>query len=301
MRLVRFENTHSEYAISGRPKIGSVASDPTGISWGVETAAGVVDLGRGQEPIAPDIVAAIKDWDNLRAQVEQAIESRKVVEGNIRLLCPLPEGGKLLCIGLNYRDHAIESGMEIPSEPVVFNKLAGTLCGPDDIVPLPAVSQKVDYEAELVLVIGRRAWNVTESEAANYIFGYTCGHDVSARDWQIGRPGGQWLLGKSFPRFAPIGPYVVPQAYIEDVCNLAVTMRINGQTMQQSTTRQLIFTPSQLVAHLSQCCVLEPGDIIFTGTPPGVGAARKPPRFLQSGDVCEVEVEGLGVLRNRFE
>lgn len=217
---------------------------------------------------------------------------------DLQLLSPVPESGKVICIGLNYRDHAIETGAEIPEEPVVFSKLQGTLCGPDTPIPLPRVSQQVDYEAELVMVIGKRAWQVSEQEADAYIFGYMCGHDVSARDWQKGRPGGQWLLGKSFPNFAPVGPYLVPKECIENPCNLQVCMRINGETLQNSNTDQLIFNPWQLIAHLSQCCVLNPGDIIFTGTPPGVGAARTPPRFLQAGDVCEVEIEGLGILRN---
>lgn len=287
LRLVRFEITSPA---------GTSAT-----SWGVWTEHGVVDLGSGPQALAPNILEALQNWEQIRGQVAQAVQSRPLVEQPTRLLCPVPEGGKLLCIGLNYRDHALESGMDIPSEPVVFCKLPGTLCGPDDCVPLPACSSKVDYEAELVLVIGRRAWQVSEEQADEAIFGYTCGHDVSARDWQIGRPGGQWLLGKSFPRFAPVGPAIVPREAIADASQLAVTMRINGEVMQQSTTAQLIFSPRQLVSYLSQVCVLEPGDIIFTGTPPGVGAARKPPRFLRSGDVCEVEVESLGVLRNRFE
>jgi 2-keto-4-pentenoate hydratase/2-oxohepta-3-ene-1,7-dioic acid hydratase in catechol pathway len=287
LRLVRFEY--------------STDNAPGQSSWGVLTQQGIRDLGSGPEALAPNIIDAIKQWEVIRGQIDSALAAAPLVAGRVKLLSPVPEGGKLLCIGLNYRDHAIESGMEIPSEPVVFNKLAGTLCGPEDCVPLPQCSSKVDYEAELVLVIGRRTWQVTEEQAEASIFGYTCGHDVSARDWQIGRPGGQWLLGKSFPNFAPVGPAIVPREFIPDSGNLAVTMRINGEIMQQSTTQQLIFTPRQLISHLSQCCVLEPGDIIFTGTPPGVGAARKPPRFLRAGDVCEVEVEGLGVLRNRFE
>ncbi len=287
MRLVRFEST-------------AEADAPT-TSWGVQTDHGICDLGRGPHALAPNIIDAMQNWETLRNRVATAAQSASHVAGPTRLLSPVPEGGKLLCIGLNYRDHAIESGMEIPSEPVVFNKLAGALCGPDDCVPLPACSSKVDYEAELVLVVGKRTWQVSEEQAEDSIFGYTCGHDVSARDWQIGRPGGQWLLGKSFPNFAPIGPALIPREFISDSGNLGVSMRINGEVLQSSSTKQLIFTPRQLISYLSQCCVLEPGDIIFTGTPPGVGAARKPPRFLRSGDVCEVEVEGLGVLRNRFE
>ncbi len=283
LRLVRFETADQDQ------------------SWGVDTGSGICDLGRGKHAVAAGIIEAISSWSSLQKSIEQVVAAAPRLTEGVRLLCPIPEGGKLLCIGLNYRDHAIETGMEIPTEPIVFSKLAGTLCGPDDVVTLPACSQKVDYEAELVLVVGQTTWQVSEEEAEQAIFGYTCGHDVSARDWQIGRPGGQWLLGKSFPRFAPVGPSILPRDNIGDVNKLGISMRINGEVMQQSTTGQLIFTPKQLISYLSQCCVLQPGDIIFTGTPPGVGSARKPPRFLRSGDVCEVEVEGLGVLRNRFE
>ncbi len=266
-------------------------------SWGLETGDGIKLLS-DQFPDNPTTVDLIRNWDAIGAQLESALASANIADPQWRVLSPVPEPQKTICIGLNYRDHAIESGMEIPSEPVVFNKLAGTVCGPEDEVPLPNCSQKVDYEAELVVIIGKRAWNVPEADAATYIFGYTCGHDVSARDWQLGRPGGQWLLGKSFPNFAPIGPCMVPAADIGDPGNLQVSLKLNGELLQDSTTKQLIFTPAQLIAHLSQCCVLNPGDLIFTGTPPGVGAARKPPRFLQAGDVAEVEIEGIGRLRN---
>lgn len=292
LRLVRFELSSGAESWGAEVDIEGNAG---------ESPRPICDLGRGPHALAPNIIDAIKHWSALSSRIEQVVASAPQIEEPVRLLSPIPCGGKLLCIGLNYRDHAIETGMAIPSEPIVFNKLSGSLCGPDDVVPLPKCSSKVDYEAELVLVIGRTTWQVSEAEAEESIFGYTCGHDVSARDWQIGRPGGQWLLGKSFPNFAPVGPVLVPRQYIADSSNLAISMRINGEILQQSTTQQLIFSPAQLISYLSQCCVLEPGDIIFTGTPPGVGTARKPPRFLCSGDVCEVSIESIGVLRNRFE
>lgn len=296
LRLVRFETD------SGTSSWGALCGDAGGDA-GADSAGqpSVCDLGNGPHALAASMIEAIEHWPTLSGRIEQVVASAPRVSEPFRILCPVPNGGKLLCIGLNYRDHAIETGMEIPTEPIVFNKLAGSLCGPDDVVPIPSCSSKVDYEAELVLVIGRRAWQVSEAEAQESIFGYTCGHDVSARDWQIGRPGKQWLLGKSFPNFAPVGPAIVPRQYIGDVGNLSISMRIDGELFQQSTTQQLIFSPAQLISYISQCCVLEPGDIIFTGTPPGVGTARKPPRFLRSGEVCEVEIEGLGKLRNRFE
>lgn len=241
------------------------------------------------------------DWDRFRESVAALAQMPPTLAVTDAIVCcPVEKTVKTICIGLNYRDHAIESGMEIPSEPVVFCKLPGALCEHQALVTLPECSSQVDYEAELVIVIGKRAHCVKQSEAVDHIFGYSCGHDVSARDWQIGRPGGQWLLGKSFPNFAPVGPYVIPRADIADPGNLRVRLRIGDQLLQDSTTKQLIFGPAELVAHLSQCMILEPGDVIFTGTPPGVGMARTPQRFLQPGDTTEVEIEGLGVLRNTF-
>lgn len=273
-------------------------STQQGESWGVKVDDGIRDVGTllGSTPKLAD---AIADWDSLQKRIADILSDAPLVSDGAKILCPFEDGGKVICIGLNYRDHAIETGAEIPTEPVVFCKVNGALCGMDDEIPLPTVSSQVDYEAELVVVIGKRAWQVPEAEADEYIFGYACGHDVSARDWQKGRPGGQWLLGKSFPNFAPLGPYVVPKANVQDPCNLNIKMRVNDEVLQDSNTSQLIFNPWQLIAHLTQCFVLEPGDVIFTGTPPGVGAARSPAKFLKPGDTCEVEVEGLGILRNR--
>jgi len=209
--------------------------------------------------------------------------------------------GKVICIGLNYRDHAIESGAEIPSEPVVFSKFNSTLIGHGDSIRLPAVSSEVDYEAELVVVIGKRAKHVAAADAMDHVYGYTCGHDVSARDWQKGRPGGQWLLGKTFDTFAPTGPCVATTREVLDPSNLRVRMHLNGEVVQDSTTAQLIFDIPTLIEHLTKIVTLLPGDLIFTGTPPGVGAARNPPVFLQPGDDCRVEIEGIGTLVNRCQ
>jgi 2-keto-4-pentenoate hydratase/2-oxohepta-3-ene-1,7-dioic acid hydratase in catechol pathway len=215
------------------------------------------------------------------------------------LLPPVPNPQKVICIGLNYRDHAIETGAEIPTEPVVFSKFASTIVGHGDPIILPRVAEQVDYEAELVVVIGREGKHIDTADALDHVFGYTCGHDVSARDWQKGRPGGQWLLGKTFDSFAPIGPCLVTTAEITDPSDLSVKMRLNGEVVQESRTSQLIFDIPLLIAHLSQVVTLLPGDLIFTGTPPGVGAARNPPRFLKAGDRCEVEIERIGVLANQ--
>ena len=215
-----------------------------------------------------------------------------------RLLPPIPMPGKIICIGLNYRDHALETGSEIPSEPVVFSKFNTAVVGHGDAIRIPSIAKRVDYEAELVVVMGRVTKNVSVDRVREHVFGYTCGHDVSARDWQKGRPGGQWLLGKTFDTFAPMGPCVVTADELGDASRLRVRMHLNGETVQDSTTEQLIFDIPTLLSHLSSVMTLEPGDVIFTGTPPGVGAAKDPPVFLQDGDHCTVEIEGIGRLTN---
>jgi len=216
----------------------------------------------------------------------------------VRLAAPIPDPEKIICIGLNYRDHAAESGAPIPAEPVLFSKFSNAIIGPDEPIRLPRVSKEVDYEAELVVVIGKRGRYISEEQAHHYIAGYTIGHDVSARDWQLRKPGGQWLAGKSFDTFAPIGPALVTADEIPDPHSLQIELRLNGQVMQRSNTNQMIFSAERLIAYISQVVTLEPGDLIFTGTPPGVGFARKPPVFLRPGDLVEIEIERLGILRN---
>jgi len=213
-------------------------------------------------------------------------------------LAVIPDPQKIICLGLNYRDHAIESGMEIPPEPILFSKYASALIGHGDAIVLPDVSTQVDYEAELVVVIGARAKHVSEADALNYVAGYAVGHDVSARDWQLNKPGKQWMAGKTFDTFAPVGPVMVTKDEVADSSNLGIRLRLNGQTMQDSNTKQLIFDVAYSVAYLSKIMTLEPGDLIYTGTPPGVGMARKPQVWLKPGDVVEVEIDGLGVLSN---
>jgi 2-keto-4-pentenoate hydratase/2-oxohepta-3-ene-1,7-dioic acid hydratase in catechol pathway len=201
-------------------------------------------------------------------------------------------------VGLNYADHAKESGACPPAEPVIFAKFPSAVRTDGDAIVIPRLSQEVDYEAELVLVIGRGGRHIPVEAARDHIAGYLCGNDVSARDWQLRKPGGQWLLGKSFDSFAPIGPALVTADEIPDAGNLQIELRLNGQVMQHSSTLQLLFSVAQLVSYVSDVCTLAPGDLIFTGTPPGVGFARKPPVFLKPGDVVEVEIERIGILRN---
>jgi 2-keto-4-pentenoate hydratase/2-oxohepta-3-ene-1,7-dioic acid hydratase in catechol pathway len=214
------------------------------------------------------------------------------------LLAPVPDPEKVICVGLNYADHARESGAPLPEEPVLFNKFPTALLAHGRPIVLPRVSSEVDYEAELVVVIGRGGRHIPRDRAWEHVAGYCPGHDVSARDWQLRKPGKQWLLGKTFDTFAPCGPALVTRDDVPEPGKLRIQFRLNGRTMQDSNTDQLIFPIDELVAYVSQVCTLAPGDLIFTGTPPGVGFARQPPVFLQPGDVAEVEIERLGVLRN---
>jgi 2,4-didehydro-3-deoxy-L-rhamnonate hydrolase len=208
--------------------------------------------------------------------------------------------GMIMCIGLNYSDHAKESGMEPPSEPVLFMKASNTLAGPFDEVPIPKKSEKTDWEVELGLVIGKDASYLPSKEAAkDYIAGYCVVHDVSERHFQLER-GGQWVKGKSCPGFSPVGPYLSTADEIEDVMNLSMSLSVNGQERQKGNTKTMIFDPFHVVHYLSQFMLLEAGDIISTGTPPGVGLGMNPPVFLKSGDVVELSVEKLGSQKQTF-
>lgn len=214
---------------------------------------------------------------------------------SIRFL-PAVRASKILAIGRNYADHAIEGGSAPPKAPLIFNKLPNSLSAHDAPIVLPTISAQVDYEAELAVVIGRTARRVTEADALDYVFGYTLINDVSARDLQYGD--GQWTRGKGLDTFAPLGPFITTRDEIADVHALKIEGRLNGEVMQSSNTGKMIFKVPYLVSYISQGISLEPGDVIATGTPDGVGIFRKPPVLLKAGDVFEVEIEKLGLLRN---
>ncbi|MEJ5018372.1 fumarylacetoacetate hydrolase family protein [Ochrobactrum vermis] len=221
------------------------------------------------------------------------INSLPKVEGNPRLGPCVAGTGKFICIGLNYADHAAESGMAVPPEPVIFMKATSAIVGPNDDVLIPRGSEKTDWEVELGIVIGKTAKYVSEDDALDYVAGYCTLHDVSERAFQIERAG-QWTKGKSCDTFGPTGPWLVTKDEVADPQNLKMWLTLNGETMQDGSTKTMVYGVRHLVSYLSQFMSLQPGDIISTGTPPGVGMGMKPPRYLKAGDVVELGIEGLG-------
>jgi acylpyruvate hydrolase len=238
----------------------------------------------------------------LDAAIVAARSAGAVDVAGVELGPAIPDPGKIICLGLNYKDHAAEANLPIPSAPVLFAKYQNSLTGPYDDIVVPAVANaKVDYEAELVVVIGRRASGLSEGDALDYVAGYAAFNDVSARDLQMQTS--QWGAGKAIDTFGPLGPGIVPARFIPDPQALMMSARVNGERLQHASTSQMIFTIAQTLAYITQFMTLEPGDIIATGTPAGVGFIRKPPVLLKDGDVVEIEIERVGTLRNavRFE
>jgi 2-keto-4-pentenoate hydratase/2-oxohepta-3-ene-1,7-dioic acid hydratase in catechol pathway len=235
-----------------------------------------------------------------RAKANKLLRESKRVVKNYKLLTPFAPRA-LICIGQNYMDHVLEMKSKPPERPVVFAKFANTLANPNDTITWHAdVTQAVDWEAELGVVIGKKAYRVTKEDALNFVGGYTCLNDISARDIQKTDSGGQWVMGKTLDGFLPMGPCVVTADEIPNPQTLDIRCILNGATMQNSNTKQMIFTVAYLIAHISKFMTLMPGDIIATGTPPGVGAGRTPPVFLNNGDVVTIEIEKIGTLTNKM-
>jgi len=215
---------------------------------------------------------------------------------SVKLLAPVPRPPKMICVGLNYRDHAAESNSEIPKVPTIFSKFSNVVIGPGDPIVLPKVSRKPDYEAEFAFVIGRGGRHIPASQALNHVLGYTIVNDVSARDFQPATT--QWLMGKTFDTFAPMGPWIVTKDEIADPHALDISLEIGGETLQSSNTREMVFRIPELIEYVSTAVTLEPGDVFATGTPAGVGFGRKPPRWLRPGEEVIVRISGIGELRN---
>ncbi len=244
--------------------------------------------------------AAIAEWDTLAPRLANVDTKDKGTPlSAVKLLCPLETSEKIMAIGLNYADHieeARDQGLKIPTEQVWFNKMPSSLTGPYGDVDLPKASQQVDYEVELVAVIGKGGRHISATDAPAHVFGYCVGNDVSARDWQMKTP--QWVLGKSFDTHGPIGPAIVTSDEVGDPHGLAIKSFVNGELRQNSNTKHLVFNVWAQIEELSKVMTLKPGDLIFTGTPGGVGLAFKPPRFLKQGDVVRCEIEKLGAIEN---
>ncbi|WP_020471582.1 fumarylacetoacetate hydrolase family protein [Zavarzinella formosa] len=273
---------------------------PQGPHAAIQVGDSYVDL-TATDSKFPASVRELLSKPALLAEAAEAAKSPKAVKvpvAGAKLHAPIHDPQKIVCVGLNYRDHAIESKMAIPKEPVLFSKFPSALIGSGEAIVAPKVSTRVDYEAELVIVIGKKGRKISEADATDHVAGYAVGHDVSARDWQLEKDGKQWMAGKTFDTFAPIGPVMVTKDEVADVHNLGIRLRLNGKTMQNSNTKEFIFTVPQMVSYISQIITLEPGDLIFTGTPPGIGHALSPQVYMKAGDTVEVEIDGLGTLTN---
>ncbi|MEP7288275.1 MAG: fumarylacetoacetate hydrolase family protein [Chloroflexota bacterium] len=277
----------------------------SGLRLGVKTPDGVVDVQAavGNQPVPTSLdalfaggTAALKTLSDFISQLPTSNQTWLLNEADLTLAPCVPAPGKIICVGLNYRRHAAETGAEEPTSPVLFSKFSNALAAPNEAIPVPATAKNVDYEAELAVVIGRKAQNVAESDALNYVFGYCNADDISARDLQ--RRTSQWLLGKTLDKFLPLGPYLVTADTIPDPQKLTVRCTVNGEQRQNSSTGDMIFTVAQVISYISQHFTLEPGDVISTGTPEGVIAGMKEKVWLKAGDKIMVEVEGLGQLTN---
>lgn len=269
------------YGTQGIEKPGMMAADGT-----IRDLSGHIEDLTGGE-LSDAGLARLRDID---------VNSLPVVEGSARLGPCVGNVGKFVCIGLNYADHAAESGMALPEEPVIFFKATSAIMGPNDDVEIPRHSVKTDWEVELGVVIGKAAKYIPESEALDHVAGYCVINDLSERDFQLHRSG-QWVKGKSADTFGPIGPWMVTRDEVPDPQNLAMHLEVNGHRYQDGSTKTMHFDVATIVSHLSQFMSLQPGDVISTGTPPGVGMGQKPETYLKPGDVIELEIEGLGKQR----
>lgn len=268
------------------PQLGAVIGDR------------IVPLNAAAPGLPTDMIGLIAAWPQVKGEVRRiaGAGAGAAALDSVRLLAPIRRPGKIMAIGLNYADHIAESNLGTPEHQVWFSKAPTAANGPYDPIQVPKVSQTLDYEAELVAVIGQGGRHIARDAAAGAIFGYCCGNDATERAWQHRTP--QWVLGKSFDTHAPFGPWITTADEVPDPHALGIRCLVNGEVRQDSNTRHLVFNVWDQIEHLSQAMTLEPGDLIFTGTPGGIGAAMKPMRFLKDGDRVRVEIDGLGALDN---
>lgn len=285
MRFVQFES-------GGRRSLGVEVSD----------GGDIIDVPKFDSSVPSNMREFIAGGQGNLDKASKAVESGKCVvsRGEVKLISPITDPDKLMCIGMNYVDHCAEQNLPVPTEPIIFSKFNNTITGPTDDIPYPDETKELDWEVELAIVIGKQGKNIKTEEAMQHVFGYTVAHDVSARDWQMHKNGGQFLIGKSMDAFCPLGPAIVMKEDFKDPHNLKVWTLVNGVTKQDSSTNQLVFKTEELIVFMSRFFTLQPGDTILTGTPPGVGVFRKPPEFLKRGDVVEVGIENIGKLINKI-
>lgn len=287
MRLVRFRGPGGP-----EPRLGLEVT-PGGDA--------LVDLSAAEPALPRSMREFLHTGTSGLAAAQRALESggHRVPRGTVQLLAPVGDPEKVICVGLNYRDHCLEQDVKVPKEPIIFSKFPSAIIGPFDDIVHPEDSTEVDWEVELAAVVGKKGRHIEEASAMEHVVGFMVGNDVSARDWQMNRNGRQWLLGKTFDTFCPLGPALVTKEAVPDVHNLRISCSVNRRVMQDSNTNQLIFRLPRLIAWVSRFVTLVPGDILLTGTPPGVGCFRKPPVFLKRGDEVRCEIEELGVICNK--
>lgn len=264
---------------------------------GIVVDGQIIDLTKAAPELPRDMIGLIMAWSDIAGRVQSiARDTRPDVQiDSVHLLPPVPDPQKIIAIGLNYADHIAETGREPPKNQVWFPKLLNAINGPYDPIQIPKASSQVDYEGELVFIVGKRCRHVSKEEASTVVFGYCVGDDVSVRDWQRRTP--QYMLGKSFDTHAPFGPWIVTADEVGDPHDLGIRTFVNGEIRQNSNTKYLIFNVFDQIAHVSQAMTLEPGDVVYTGTPGGVGMAMDPPTYLKAGDVVRVEIDRVGTLQ----
>lgn len=262
----------------------------------------IVDLSAVDPTIPTDMKTFLEGSRTHLVNALRAVESdtHRIKKEDVKLLAPITQPDKLICIGMNYQDHCAEQNVKVPVEPVVFSKFSSCIIGPHDDIPYPEETEELDWEVELAFVIGKEGKKIAAKDAMSHVFGYTVAHDVSARDWQMKKNGRQWLLGKTMDGFCPLGPCIVMKENIMNPENLGIRCSVNGIIKQESNTCNLVHGIEKLVVYLSRFFTLKPGDVVITGTPPGVGVFRKPPEFLKKGDVVTCEIDEIGSITNKI-
>ncbi|GAB6026318.1 Fumarylacetoacetate hydrolase domain-containing protein 2A [Chamberlinius hualienensis] len=283
MRLVQFVIDNVQHLGAETRENGDIIKFPSNLPY--KTTSELLNAGEAA-------------WDEVRKIVAEARAEHIIPRETAKLLAPITRPDKVIAVGLNYMDHCLEQGLPAPKEPIIFNKFPSAIVGPYDNIVLPKITKAVDWEVELAVVIGKPGKNIKQSDAMSHVFGFTVANDVSARDWQLEHNGGQWLLGKTMDTFCPLGPAIVTIDDLKDPHRLNLTCSVNGVVKQSSNTKEIIYNTSFLIEWISRFSTLLPGDVILTGTPPGVGCFRKPPEYMKPGDRVECYIQNIGTIIN---